>query len=115
MQATTTTRLSGPLPRPCPDRPAGQRARDGSEIPEAADVQLCPLQPGRGFTTPVAGLFLFIPLLLAVDFPAAVQQAGWPGSQIIPPLQAILALLAAKLLGKRRVSHISDLCNDEGA
>jgi hypothetical protein len=30
-------------------------------------------------------------------------------------LQAILALLCAKLLGKRRVSHISDLCNDEGA
>jgi hypothetical protein len=30
-------------------------------------------------------------------------------------LQAVLALLAPKLLGKRRVSHISDLCNDEGA
>src|SRR5262249_14284143 len=39
----------------------------------------------------------------------------WPGSEAIPGLQAILALLAGKLLGKRRISHISDLCNDEGA
>jgi len=30
-------------------------------------------------------------------------------------LQALLALLAPKLLGKRRVSHISDLATDEGA
>ena len=30
-------------------------------------------------------------------------------------MQALLALLAPKLIGKRRVSHISDLCNDEGA
>ena len=29
--------------------------------------------------------------------------------------QAILALLCGKLLGQRRISHISDLCNDEGA
>ena len=38
-----------------------------------------------------------------------------PGSEPIPPLHALLALLAPKLLGKRRVSHISDLCDDEGA
>ena len=63
----------------------------------------------------VAGLFLFVPLLLAVDLPAAVERARWPGSCAVPALQAILALLSAKLLGKRRISHISDLCNDEGA
>ena len=28
---------------------------------------------------------------------------------------ALLALLAPKLIGKRRISHICDLCNDEGA
>jgi hypothetical protein len=38
-----------------------------------------------------------------------------PGSKQIPPLQALLALLVPKLIGKRRVSHISDLCTDEGA
>jgi hypothetical protein len=63
----------------------------------------------------VAGLFLLVPLLLSLDVPAAVAQACWPGSRVLPALQAILALLPPKLLGKRRVSHISDLCNDEGA
>jgi hypothetical protein len=94
---------------------AGRRARDGSDIPAAADVRLCALSPGRCFHTKAAGLFLFVPQLLALDLPAAVQQARWPGSKAVPALQAILALLAAKLLGKRRVSHISDLCSDEGA
>jgi transposase len=106
--------LSGPLPRRDP-RPIGLQAKDGSDIPEAADVRSCSLQPGRTFHTKVAGLFLFVPLLLTLDLPAAVERAGWPGSCVIPALQSILALLVPKLLGKRRVSHISDLCNDEGA
>ena len=106
--------LSGPLPRRSP-RPIGLQAKDGSDIPEAADVRLCSLQPGRGFDTRVAGLFLFVPLLLTLDLPAAVARAGWPGSRVIPALQSILALLVPKMLGKRRISHISDLCRDEGA
>jgi hypothetical protein len=91
-----------------------QQAKDGSDIPATADVRLCSLEPGRCFHTKVAGLFLFVPQLLALDFPAAVAKACWPGSHAIPALQAILALLSGKLLGKRRVSHISDLCSDEG-
>ena len=73
------------------------------------------LEDGRQFPTKVAGLFLFLPLLLDLDLPQAVTHAGLPGSEPIPPLQALLALLVPKLLGKRRVSHISDLCDDEGA
>jgi transposase len=90
-------------------------AKDGSEIPAAADARLCSFEPGRRVQSKVAGLFLFVPLLLMLDFPAAVQQACWPGSAAIPALQAILALLSGKLLGKRRISHIDDLGNDEGA
>jgi hypothetical protein len=44
-----------------------------------------------------------------------VQRAGYPGSEQIPTLQAMLALLAPKLIGKRRVNHVADLCTDEGA
>ena len=99
-----------------PRRPAlGLRAKDGSDIPAVADARLCSFEPGRSFPTKVAGLFLFVPLLLALDIPGAVRKAQWPGSSAIPALQAILALLSAKLLGKRRISHIDDLCNDEGA
>ena len=53
--------------------------------------------------------------MLDLDLPHAVSTAELPGSKQIPPLQALLALLAPKLIGKRRISHISDLCTDEGA
>jgi len=98
--------------------PKGQRrrkAKDGSDLPPITDVRDCLLTPGRSFPTKAAGLFLFVPLLLELAFAGAVALAGWPGSEMIGPVQAILALLAGKLLGQRRISHISDLCNDEGA
>lgn len=84
-------------------------------VPDIADVRTLSLEDGRQFSTKVAGLFLFLPLLLELDLPQAVTDAGLPGSEQIPPLQALLALLVPKLLGKRRVSHINDLCDDEGA
>lgn len=99
-----------------PRQPAiARQANDGADLPAPADARLCSFAPGRCFHSKVAGLFVFVPLLLALDLPAAVRQAGWPGSRVIPSLQAILALLTAKLLGKRRISHINDLCNEEGA
>jgi hypothetical protein len=96
-------------------RQTHEAAKDGSDIPPVADVRDCLLTAGRSFPTKVAGLFLFVPLLLELDFARAVALAGWPGSEMIGPVQALLALLAGKLLGQRRISHISDLCNDEGA
>jgi hypothetical protein len=93
----------------------GDLAKDGSLVPAVADVHQLALTDGRQFTTQVAGLFLFLPQLLALDLPDAVRQAGLPGSESIPPLQAFLALLLPKLLGHRRISHINDLCADEGA
>ena len=104
-----TTRHRRPLRLP------GERANDGSVVPAVADVRELSLVDGRQLSTQVAGLFLFLPQLLALDLPQAVTHAGLPGSEQIPPLQALLALLVPKLLGKRRVSHISDLCHDEGA
>jgi transposase len=93
----------------------GELAKDGSLVPEVACVQQLALSNGRQFTTKVAGLFLFLPQLLELDLPGAVRKADLPGSEQIPPLQAFLALLVPKLLGHRRISHISDLCSDEGA
>jgi transposase len=105
----TTTRQRRPIPQP------GECASDGSAVPDIADVRALALDDGRHFLTKVAGLFLFVPLLLDLDLPQAVTHAKLPGTKQIPPLQALLALLVPKLIGKRRVSHISDLCNDEGA
>jgi transposase len=103
------TRQGRPLRQP------GDRANDGSIVPDVADARALVLEEGRRFPTRAAGLFLFLPAVLDLDLPGAVAQAGLPGSEQIPPTQALLALLAPKLLGKRRASHISDLCCDEGA
>jgi transposase len=105
----TATRHQRSTPQP------GQSANDGSVVPDIADVRSLSLDDGRRFPTKVAGLFLFLPLLLDLDLPRAVAEAHLPGSEAIPPLQALLVLLVPKLLGKRRVSHISDLCDDQGA
>jgi transposase len=105
--AATRQRRSTPQP--------GEYANDGSVVPDIADIRALVLDDGRQLHTKAAGLFLFVPLLLELDLPQAVNKAKLPGSKQIPPLQALLALLVPKLIGKRRVSHISDLCNDEGA
>ena len=84
-------------------------------MPDIADSRELSLEEGRQVLTKVAGLFVFFPLLLDLDLPQAVIHAGLPGSEQLPPLQALLALLAPKLLGQRRISHIGDLCHDEGA
>lgn len=63
----------------------------------------------------VAGLLLTLPDLVALDLPAMVAAAGYPGTRVIPALSSILSLLALKLAGKRRVSHVDDLAADRGA
>jgi hypothetical protein len=60
----------------------------------------------------VAGIFLFLPLLAQLRFDRLVQQAGYPGSHMVPAASALLGLLALKLLDKERRSHISDFNAD---
>ena len=61
----------------------------------------------------MAGLFLFLPLLAKLGFHKIVQQAGYPGSEMIPADAAILSLLTLKLLDKERLSHIDDFNFEE--
>src|SRR5262249_47008999 len=52
----TATRQRRPTPEP------GERASDGSIVPDIADVRALALDEGRQVLTKVAGLFLFVPL-----------------------------------------------------
>jgi hypothetical protein len=65
--------------------------------------------------TLAAGLFLAIPDLVALDLPALVAAAGYPGTRAIPAINSILSLLVLKLEGMRRVSHVDDIAADPGA
>jgi hypothetical protein len=83
------------------------------EVAVAADVRLLGLAP-RCFRTRVGGLFLFVPLMRRIALAEVVAKVDLPGSQMIPALQAVRTLLALKLVGKERKSHVMDLVEDQG-
>ena len=75
---------------------------DFAAFPQRADTRL-------------AGLLLAVPDLVALDLPALARAAGYPGTRIIPAVSWLLSLLALKLTGTRRVSHVDDLLDDPAA
>jgi hypothetical protein len=97
------------LPRRADDeRPATVRP----ELADVADVRRLDLSP-RAFRTPLAGLFLFVPLLDPIDLHTVLTAARLPSSQMIPAAQAVRSLLALKLIGIERKSHVMDLVADQ--
>ncbi len=83
------------------------------ETAAAADVRRLNLTP-RAFRTRVAGLFIFVPLMRHLDLARLAEEAKLPGSKMIPAEQALRSLLALKLIGKERKSHVMNLVLDEG-
>ena len=98
------------LPRRRDDERPGRVKPDAAAVADVRAVSLAP----RSFRTRVGGLFLFVPLMRQLDLPAVVRQAGLPESKMIPAEQAVRTLLALKLLGKERKSHVMDLVFDPG-
>jgi hypothetical protein len=78
-----------------------------------ADVRILSLAP-RAFPTRWGGLFFFVPVMAAIRLHEVVCQAQLPGSPMIPAEQALRTLLALKLIGKERKSHVMDLVDDQG-
>ena len=78
-----------------------------------ADVRRLDLQP-RQLRTKFGGLFLFVPYLAAIPFDDLLDEARLPGSKQIPAAQAMRALLALKLFGNARHSHVMSDVFDEG-
>jgi hypothetical protein len=64
--------------------------------------------------TSYAGLLLLVPALVDLDLPGAVAAARWPGTREVPALASVLSLLALKMIGARRVSHVDDVALDTG-
>ena len=97
-----------------PVRPPGQRGGPYRDHPRRASIldfeQLPPVSE-----TKVAGLLLAVPELVALDLAGLVRAAGYPGTSAIPATRYLLSLLALKLVGMRRVSHVDDLAADVGA
>jgi hypothetical protein len=91
------------------DRPPATRPT----VAEVADVGQLDLRP-RTIHTKFGGLFLFLPTLATLPFDRILRQAGLPGSQMVPAAHAVRSLLALKLFGNARHSHVMSYVLDEG-
>lgn len=90
--------------RPCGTRPV---------TADTADVNQLDLSPRR-FRTRFGGLFFFLPYLASIPFERIMAKAGFPGSKMIPAAHAMRSLLALKLFGSARHSHVMSYVLDEG-
>jgi transposase len=78
-----------------------------------ADVRQLDLTP-RQFRTRFGGLFLLLPYLTRIPLENILQQAQWPGSQMVPAAHAVRSLLALKLSDSARHSHVMSHVFDQG-
>jgi hypothetical protein len=92
-------------------RAPGQRGAPTRDDPPRTRVLRWPEQPVR-LNSDYAGAMLLLPALVALDLPGAVAGARLPGTREVPALSSVLALLALKAIGRRRVSHVDDVCVD---
>jgi len=83
------------------------------EVAEVSDVNRLDLSVRR-FRTQFGGLYLFVPYLAQIPLGRLLEEAGFPGTKMIPAAQAILALLGLKLFGSARHSHVMSYVLDEG-
>jgi len=88
-------------------------ARVGVRPAATADVRALDFAP-RELRTEVGGLFLFVPMLCALDFDEIMAEARLPGSRMVPAGAAMRSLLALKLFGAARTSHVMPAVFDEG-
>ena len=82
-------------------------------VADVADVRQLDLTP-RHFRTKFGGLFLFLPGLISADLDTLLARGGFPGSKMVPAACAVRSLLALKLFGNARHSHVMSAVLDEG-
>ena len=80
---------------------------------DVADARQLDLS-ARTFRTRFGGLFLFLPDLIGCGLDGILRRSGFPGSEMIPAGCALRSLLALKLFGNARHSHVMSHVLDEG-
>jgi hypothetical protein len=99
-----------PLPRRRDDeRPDGTRPTAA----DRSDVRELRLEP-RTVRTRFGGLFLFLPWLVEMGFDKVLKKSDLPGTERVPAGHAIRSLLALKLFGTQRHTHVMSAVLDEG-
>jgi hypothetical protein len=78
-----------------------------------ADARALSLEP-RTFSTKFGGLFLFLPALAAMSFDRVIGKCDLPETKMVPAAHAMRSLLALKLFGTQRHTHVMSAVLDEG-
>jgi transposase len=100
--------------RPGPDQSASPTTPGrAADLPPARALRVS--EAAAEAPTRFAGLLLALPDLAALGLPEIVADAGYPSTKQIRAENWILSLLALKLTGLRRVSHVDDLLQDPAA
>ena len=86
----------------------------GTEAPARSEPIYIDQINGQRFGSPGAGVFLFVPFLAQLNINKVVQDAGLPGTKVIPATSYLMSFLALKLLGTERYSHVGDHGFDPG-
>ncbi len=91
------------------ERPPGVKPT----VAAVADCRQLDLSP-RQCRTKFGGLFLFLPFMASIPFDEILDKARLPGTKMIPSGHAVRSLLALKLFGSARHSHVMSYVLDEG-
>jgi hypothetical protein len=98
------------LPRR-PDKELAQKRKvDKAAV---ANINCIDLSP-RKIHTKYGGLFLLMGIMAKIPFQDVLAKAGFPGSKMIPATQAVLSIMALKLFGNARYTHIMSDVFDQG-
>ncbi|MGE3773732.1 MAG: transposase [Gammaproteobacteria bacterium] len=98
------------LPRRADDERPSRTRPDAADVADARALDLSE----RSFRTKVGGLFLFIPYLARIPLDEMLRDVGFPGTNMVPAAHAVRSLLAMKLFGSARHSHVMSYVFDEG-
>jgi len=86
----------------------------GAQVPAVTQqIRLADITQ-RPFESEAAGVFLFAPFIEKLNLAKVVQEAGLPGTKMIPALSYFMSFLALKLLGTERYAHITEHAFDPG-
>ena len=94
-------------------RPPHQRLASRRDDPARVRGIVWPETPIR-VASDYAGVMLLLPGLVDLDLATAVATARFPATREVPAVSSVLSLLALKMIGRRRVSHVDDVACDPG-
>jgi transposase len=86
----------------------------GAQVPAIAQQIRLVGVTQKPFESEAAGIFLFAPFIEKLNLAKVVQEAGLPGTKMIPALSYFMSFLALKLLGTERYAHIPEHAFDPG-